>query len=296
MMKKIKKSSASTGSRPPVKAAASRAPWTKRPPRDNAPRERFAQKTADEKRATLARALSKLGFASRKKAAELIIEGRISVNGKIILNPDFWVVLNRDKIAADGALIKPSQKIYLALNKPRGVVATTSDEKGRDDITGLLDEKYKGSVMPVGRLDMASEGLILFTNDTDWGNKITSPQTHLKKIYHVQIDSIPTDDQFETLRSGVELDGKVAHFTDVEILRRGEKNCWLAVTLTEGINRQIRRMLMSIGIETLRIIRVAIGSLELGNLQKGESRLLTNEEKKSLDIEMDAAQKNRGRR
>jgi len=241
----------------------------------------------------LARTLSKLGYCSRSKAVELIRTGRVIVNGKRVRNPEIVVSGERDQIAVDGKAVEPGKKIYLMLNKPRGVVTTASDEKGRETVYGLLNSGSHAPnltqeglpwVGPVGRLDKASEGLLLLTNDSAWGARIAPPETHLNKTYHVQIATVADERFIQNLASGVKTkDGSVLRARQARLLRAGPKNCWLEIVLDEGKNRQIRRMMEGLGVEVLRLIRVAIGSLQLGDLAKGEHRRLTLEEKRILD-------------
>jgi 23S rRNA pseudouridine2605 synthase len=237
------------------------------------------------RRIGLARALSKLGYCSRSRAAELIRSGRVRLNAAVRRDPEFAVDLVRDRITIEGRPVEVQGKIYLIMNKPRGLVTTASDEKGRETIYSLFgDADEMPWVAPVGRLDKASEGLLLLTNDSEWGARVASPQTHLKKTYHVQIATIADERLLKSLTSGVRAeDGDLFRANRVRILRSGEKNCWLEIVLDEGKNRHIRRMLQAIGIEVLRLVRVAIGSLELGELPKGSYRQLTSEERQSLN-------------
>jgi len=186
----------------------------------------------------------------------------------------------------DGQKVEAAEKVYLALNKPRGVVTTASDEQGRETVYALL-EKELPWVAPVGRLDKASEGLLLLTNDSEWAARVTSPEIHLDKTYHVQIGVVADAALIASLARGVRSDdGSILHARSVRILRHGEKNSWLEIVLTEGKNRHIRRMLAGVGVEVLRLIRVSIGSLVLGELAKGTSRRLTEAEKRALDQAM----------
>lgn len=232
----------------------------------------------------LARALSKLGYCSRSQAAELIGAGRVLLNGKVRKDPEIPVSLGRDSITVDGRSVEFQKRVYLVMNKPRGLVTTASDEKGRDTIYSLL-ETERTWVAPVGRLDKASEGLLLLTNDSEWGARVAAPETHIEKTYHVQIGTLADEQLILKLNRGVD-DGEVLRARDVRVLRSGEKNCWLEIVLDEGKNRQIRRMLGALGVEVLRLVRVAIGPLQLGELAKGAVRDLSSEEKLALDRAM----------
>lgn len=234
----------------------------------------------------LARALSKLGYCSRSKAVVLIQSGLVQLNEAIRLDPETPVELQRDRISVEGHKIEARQKIYLMMNKSRGLVTTASDEKGRETVYSLLDESMPW-VAPVGRLDKASEGLLLLTNDSEWGARIASPETHLEKTYHVQIGTVADEGLLTALARGLRTEaGDLLRLQRVHMLRQGEKNCWLEIVLDEGKNRHIRRMLEAFGIEVLRLVRVAIGPLRLGELPKGKRRSLTIEEKQSLDHAM----------
>jgi 23S rRNA pseudouridine2605 synthase len=175
------------------------------------------------------------------------------------------------------------------MNKPRGLVTTAADEKGRKTVYEVL-EKAGGSlpwVAPVGRLDRASEGLLLLTNDSEWGARILAPETHLDKTYHVQIGTVADEKLVQAIMSGVTVeDGDCLRATKARELRSGEKNCWLEIVLDEGKNRQIRRMFAALDVEVLRLVRVAIGPLTLGKLEKGSYRPLTSVEKLALDRAM----------
>src|SRR5271167_475777 len=230
----------------------------------------------------LARALSKLGFCSRAQAAQLIRAGKVSIDGAVRRDPETPVRLGKDRIEIDGHQLKAAAKIYLVLNKPRGIVTSASDEKGRDTIYSLLDADLPW-VAPAGRLDRASEGLLLLTNDSEWAARVTAPETHLDKTYHVQIGKIVDAPLLETLKSGVRAsEGDTLRVKSASLLRQGERNSWLEIILDEGKNRHIRRMFETMGIEVLRLIRVAIGPLPLGDLPKGAVRPMTPDEKLAL--------------
>ena len=237
----------------------------------------------------LARALSKLGYCSRSRAAELIRAGRVRVNGNLRRDPETPVRVEKDRIVVDDGTVQPREKLYLMMNKPRGLVTTASDEKGRETVYSPLENTSLPWVAPVGRLDKASEGLLLLTNDSEWGARIAAPETHLEKTYHVQIGSVAADEIVQAIVAGVttEKEGSLSAL-QARLLRVGEKNCWLEIVLDEGKNRQIRRMLTTLDVEVLRLVRVAIGPLQLGKLAKGAHRPLTSEEKSMLDQAMRA--------
>ncbi len=252
-------------------------------------RNNATQREQSSRRVGLARALSKLGYCSRSRAAELIRAGRVRVNGTVRRDPETPIRLERDRIVLDGRGIDRQQKSYLMMNKPRGVVTTASDEKGRQTVYAVLEKTGESLpwIAPVGRLDKASEGLLLLTNDSEWGAKITAPETHLPKTYHVQIAAVADDKLLHAMVSGVPgEDGDVLCAARARLLRSGEKNCWLEIALDEGKNRHIRRMLGALGIDVLRLVRVAIGPLQLGEMAKGTFRSLTKDEKHLLDRAM----------
>lgn len=231
--------------------------------------------------AGLERALSKLGYCSRSQAHYLIVFGRVQVNGAVCRLPEAPVDMNHDQIMVDGKPVQAAEKVYLLLNKPRGLITTSCDEKGRDTVFSCFKDWRGERVFPVGRLDKSSEGLLFFTNDTRWSDHITAPESHLEKTYHVQIDCLPSSDLFEKLVSGVpdtEDEGRVLRALKASLLRQGEKNAWLEIVLDEGRNRHIRRLFEAFEIEVLRLVRVAIGPIPLGELSKGSYRPFTSEE------------------
>jgi len=230
----------------------------------------------------LARALSKMGHCSRSEGAALVKEGRVRLNGQIKRDPDTPVRLGVDKITVDAAPIQKTERVYLMLNKPRGLVTTRTDELGRDTVYTCLANGNFPHISPVGRLDKASEGLLLFTNDNAWANSITDPITHLDKTYHVQVGTLADETLLNLLKKGVIEDGEPLRVKRASIIRHGEKNSWVEITLDEGKNRHIRRILETFDIEVIRLMRISIGALTLGTLPKGQWRLLTREEVREL--------------
>ncbi len=230
----------------------------------------------------VARALSKLGVCSRSKAEAAVRAGRVAVDGRPVRDPEHPVETERQTISLDGVAVAAVQRVYLALNKPRGVVVSASDEHGRDTVYGLLQDAGVPWLGPVGRLDKASEGLLLLSNDSVWAAGITEPSTHLDKSYHVQVAGQPDAGALAAMLEGVREGTDLLKARRVELLRVGEKNAWLEVVLDEGRNRQIRRLLAALGFDVLRLVRVAIGALQLGELAKGHWRHLSAAEVAAL--------------
>lgn len=250
-------------------------------------------KTASRK-IGLARALSKLGHCSRSQATELIRAGQVRLNSKLTRDAETPVRLEKDKIEVDGRAIESERRVYLVMNKPRGLVTSASDEKGRETVYSIVQNSGESLpwVAPVGRLDKASEGLLLLTNDSEWAARVAAPETHLEKTYHVQIDMLADENFIRALMRGVKTkEADVLTATSCRLLRSGEKNCWLEITLDEGKNRQIRRMLETLGVEVLRLVRVSIGPLQLGTLAKGTYRHLQSDEKQAIDHAMTMKQR-----
>ena len=231
----------------------------------------------------LARVLSKAGVCSRSQAEQWIRDGRVSVAGRVVSDPHFPIRPDGPPITVDGKPLASAEKVHVMFNKPRGLVVSASDEHGRDTVYTALVAAGLPWLGPVGRLDKASEGLLLLSNDTTWAAGITDPVTHLDKTYHVQVAGQPDAPALAAMHAGI-ADGdewlKVRH---ASVLRQGEKNAWLEVMLDEGRNRHIRRLLAALGFDVLRLIRVAIGSLPLGDLPKNQWRRLSDAEVAMLD-------------
>lgn len=222
----------------------------------------------------VARRLSKLGLCSRSEAARWVEAGRVRVDGRLVRDPESPTT-DTSRLEVDGAAIARVESIYLMLNKPRGLVTTASDERGRPTVYDCLADAGLAWVAPVGRLDQASEGLLLMSNDPEWAARITEPRDEVLKRYHVQIDRLADAALVDAITAGIDDHGELLRAKEARLLRQGQRNAWLEIVLDEGRNRQIRRLLEALGIRTLRLVRVAIGDLELGDLPKGKWRLLT---------------------
>jgi 23S rRNA pseudouridine2605 synthase len=226
--------------------------------------------------------ISKLGLGSRTQAAAWVRAGRVRVNGRVVNDAELPVTQGVDRIEIDGLESAPVQHVAVMLNKPRGLLTTTRDEHGRDTVYTCFAGAELPWLAPIGRLDKASEGLLLFSNDPTWAAHITDPRSGPSKTYHVQIDRLPDDALLSGLEHGVVVAGERLSVRSVRVLRSGGKNAWLEIVLDEGRNRQIRRLLEAFDVSVLRLVRVAVGSLSLGTLAKGEWRILTRQEMESL--------------
>ncbi|CAM0998880.1 Pseudouridine synthase [Rhodanobacter sp. Root179] len=241
-----------------------------------------ATPSAQSPRHGLARVLSKLGACSRSQAEQWIRAGRVSVDGHVVRDPYQPTLIDRHRLAVDGQPVQRSESVYVAFNKPRGIVVSAADEHGRATVYTALAAAGLPWLGPVGRLDKASEGLLLLSNDTTWAAGITDPATHLEKTYHVQVAGQPDAAVLQAMLAGVEDAGDRLKARKATLLRVGDKNAWLEVVLDEGRNRHIRRLLAALGFDVLRLIRVAIGPLVLGELAKGQWRRLDQDEVRAL--------------
>jgi len=261
----------------------------RRDPRRASAPARPAAQPSDAPRHGLARVLSKAGLCSRTEAARWIGEGRVTVDGRTINNPEFPIIDGRHVVRVDGQPLDAPRRLHIVLNKPRGLVTTAQDEQGRDTVYRCFDGAGLPWLAPVGRLDKASEGLLLFSNDPQWAARLTDPGTGPDKTYHVQIDAIPDAAQLAALCSGVDDDGEFLRARQARLLRSGDKTAWLEVVLEEGRNRHIRRLLAAFDINVLRLVRVGIGRLPLGTLAKGAWRELEPHELDLLTATADVA-------
>ncbi len=230
----------------------------------------------------LQKIIARAGVTSRRKAEELITLGRVVVNGEVVTELGTKADPERDSIKVNGKRLASSigSRVYLMLNKPRGYISSTSDPNGRSTVMSLLG-RYRSRVYPLGRLDYASEGLLLFTNDGDFANHVLSAKNRIPKTYCVKIKGNPSEEELQKLRNGIRLDGRPTAPARIKRIRSGE-NPWFEVVLTEGRNRQIRRMFLRFGYLVEKIKRVKIGPLGLGTLPVGKHRLLTEREVQRL--------------
>lgn len=234
---------------------------------------------------SVARALSKLGFCSRAQGERLIEAGRVRVNGALVPDATLRVRPERDVIEVDGARVTRVAQVYLMLNKPRGLVTTRADPQGRPTIYSCLEGAALPFVTPVGRLDKASEGLLLLTNDSRWSARLLDPLSHVEKVYHVQVRGAELASAMERVAAGVveRATGERLTVKSISLLRTGSRSgAWFAVVLDEGKNRQLRRIFAEVGVEVQRLVRVAVGSLTLGDLAKGAWRELRADEVRLL--------------
>ncbi|NWF97597.1 MAG: rRNA pseudouridine synthase [Nitrospirae bacterium] len=233
----------------------------------------------------LQKILSEMGIASRRQAEEMILEGRITVNGRLA-NIGMKADPHKDHIKVDGKLIvRREPKVYLAFNKPREVVTTLNDPEGRQTVKDYL-KNVKYRVYPVGRLDYNSEGLLLLTNDGDFANSIMHPSKKILKTYQVKVKGIPEEKDLDKLRKGVKLEDGLTAPAKVIKLKTTENNAWIEITIHEGRNRQVRRMFERIGYPVIKLIRIRINGIRLGNMKPGEYRFLNPEEVNKLKSEV----------
>jgi 23S rRNA pseudouridine2605 synthase len=223
---------------------------------------------------TVERVISKAGLGSRTEARQWIGAGRVRVNGKLVRTPDHWVDPERDRVTLDGKPVRAGTKIYLLLYKPKGYLTTYKDPEGRPTVYNLLED-IEHWVVPVGRLDLDTSGLLLLTNDTGFGERVTNPAFKVPKTYLVKTASRLTDEDLERLRSGVELKDGPTKPAAAARVRDSGSHTFFEITITEGRNRQVRRMVEALGSRVLKLVRIAIGPIRIGSLQIGKHRPLT---------------------
>jgi pseudouridine synthase len=230
---------------------------------------------------TLERVISKAGLGSRSDARSWIGGGRVRVNGKVVRNPDHWVDFKRDHVSFDGKPVRAARKIHILFYKPTGYLTTVKDPRGRPTVYDLIADL--GSwVVPVGRLDLDTSGLLILTNDTQFAERLTNPDFKVPKTYLVKASTLLTDEQLDRLRSGLELKDGPTRPAIVRRVRDSARYSFVELTISEGRNRQVRRMIEAVGSKVLKLVRTAIGEVRIGDLKIGTYRPLTAAEVKAL--------------
>jgi 23S rRNA pseudouridine2605 synthase len=230
---------------------------------------------------TLERVLSKAGIGSRTEARAWIAAGRVKVNGTVTRDPDQWIDLERDRVRFDNRPLEARERLYVLLYKPTGYLTTYKDPEGRPTVYDLIAD-VGTFLSPVGRLDLDTSGLLLMTNDNQFAERVTNPDSHVPKTYLVKASVLLTDEQLQRLRDGIELSDGPTRPATVTRLRDSARYTHVEITLTEGRNRQVRRMVEALGARVLKLVRVRIGSIAIGPLPIGKWRLLTREEVEAL--------------
>lgn len=240
-----------------------------------------APSTGDRPIKTLERVISKAGLGSRTEARKWIGAGRVKVNGRVEGDPNRWIDLERDTVTFDDKPIEQSEPVYLLLHKPTGYLTTYRDPEGRKTIYDLLPDRDR-YLFPVGRLDMDTSGLLILTNDTAFAERMTNPEYHVPKTYVVKASRFLSDELLDRLREGIELRDGMTRPATVSRLRDPGGKTVFEITITEGRNRQVRRMVEALEAKVVSLTRIAIGSVQLGELAVGETRALTKEELRAL--------------
>lgn len=233
----------------------------------------------------LQKVIANAGICSRRKAEEEILKGHVMVNGKIVKEMGTQVS-SSDQIIVNGILLKKEEKEYILLNKPRGVVTTTSDDKHRKTVMDLIDTKKR--LYPVGRLDYDTTGILLLTNDGELANLLMHPSNEIDKVYVAKVKGIITGEAINTLKKGVVIDGVKTSHAKVKLRKIDRKNntCMVEITIHEGRNHQVKKMFEAVGYEVLKLKRERIAFLDLSHLKSGEYRYLNPKEVKKLYYEL----------
>ncbi len=254
------------------------------------PGERPSSGPGDQQRPlkTLERVLSKAGLGSRVEARRWIHAGRVAVNDRTIRNPDHWIDLERDRVRFDGHPLEARERVYLLLYKPTGYLTTYRDPQQRPTVYDLIRD-VGTFLSPVGRLDLDTSGLLLMTNDNQFAERVTNPDSHVPKTYLVKASTRLSDDQLQQLREGINLADGRTRPADVIRVRESDKYTHFEITLTEGRNRQVRRMVEALGATVLKLVRVGIGPIGIGTLAIGKWRLLTTDETRIIIGEVRAS-------
>ncbi len=232
---------------------------------------------------TLERVLSKAGIGSRTEARKWISEGRVRVNGRAVTNPDQWIDLQRDRVAFDGKPLRKTERTYLLLYKPKGYLTTYRDPQGRPTIYDLLPDRDR-YLFPVGRLDLDTSGLLILTNDTAFAERLTNPDYKVSKTYLVKASKHLSDEQLDQLRHGIALRDGPTRPARVQRIRESGGRTIFEIRITEGRNRQVRRMVEALDAKVLKLVRVAIGPIRIGDLPIGKTRALTAQEIRALAL------------
>lgn len=230
---------------------------------------------------TLERVISKAGLGSRTDARRWIAEGRVTVDGRTSRNPDEWIDPARAKVSFDGNPLRRGRKLYIVVYKPKGYITTYRDPQRRPTVYDLIEDLGQW-VVPVGRLDLETSGLLLMTSDTDFAERVTNPDYKIPKTYLVKAADLLTDEQLDQLRTGVELSDGPTQPAEVIRLRDSGRHTFLELTIREGRNRQVRRMLEAVGSRVLKLVRTRIGELGIADLQIGKWRELMPGEVQAL--------------
>jgi 23S rRNA pseudouridine2605 synthase len=244
---------------------------------------------------TLDRVLSKAGVGSRVEATQWVRDGRVQVNGRVVRDPEHWVDMERDRVRLDGKPLRARERVYVLLNKPAGYLTTYRDPKGRPTVYDLIAD-VGTFVSPVGRLDLDTSGLLLLTNDNQLAERVTNPDSHVPKTYLVTASGPISDEQLQQLRDGIDLSDGPTRPTQVARVRDSVGGTHFEITLTEGRNRQVRRMVEALGLSVVTLVRVSIGSIAIGTLPAGTWRLLTPAEVRSLESRGQRANRDEARR
>jgi len=224
------------------------------------------------------------GVASRRKAEELIAAGVVKVNGKTVAAPGLVIDAKKDSVKVNNKLIKPESRVYIVMNKPAGTACTVSDEKGRKTVVDIIKPAVKQRIFPVGRLDFNTTGCLLFTNDGAWANAVTHPSAGVEKKYFAKIRGRAPSRSVELLEKGVMIEGRRMSAKKVFVMKSNDKNDVLAITLTGGMNHQVKKMMAAAGIPPVWLKRYSVGKINARGLSAGQWRYLSKNEKESFGV------------
>lgn len=221
--------------------------------------------------------IAQSGVASRRKADQLTLNGAVRINGKVMKEPGYDVQ-PEDTVEINGLVLRPAtKKIYIVLNKPKGYITTVSDEQARPTVMDLVTDVTE-RIFPVGRLDYNTTGLLILTNDGELSQKLTHPQHQVTKTYHARVSGVLSNERLNKLRSGVDIGGFVTSKARIEVLKQAEKSTIVEIEISEGKNRQVRKMFTAVGCKVQELERVSMGDIRLGRLLQGHYRKLTAQE------------------